>query len=284
MPYTNLDLFTDWDTQGATPTWKRMDRVTGGQIGHDTPPIQRRGIGGEAAIVYGLYVPHVSIEGILQTAVWVPNAKRASINALSAAMQIAGGVKNAGIRARRMQSMYINELTLACAGVDEPVTYSADLIGLEAADLASPSAASVLADKTMEWFQGDVTVNTANYTADSVEVTLRNNYEARGSLDAGTDTQLRWPEYIKVGNMEVEATVVVRTPITIDLSVDEPVDIPFDLVFIMKNDSDTVTLTCTDLYADDDPTPLGTDADEVLWSVPLVGKGNTLAEWTAAVT
>ena len=82
--------------------------------------------------------------------------------------------------------------------------------------------------------------------------------------------------------MEVEASVVVRAPVDIDLSVDEPEDTVFDLVFVMDNGTTTLTLTCTDLYAGDDPTVLGVDADEVLWTIPLIGVGNTLAEWTVA--
>lgn len=282
MPYTNLDLFTDWDTDGATPTWKRMDRVTGGQIGHDVEPIRRPGINAEGSIVYSRYDPHCTIEGTLQNGVWVTNAKRATVGALPAALQIAGGIKTASIRAKRQRSMYINELTLACAGENEPVTYSTDLIGLTSADLATPAPAAVLSPLTMEWHQGNVTIDTANYTCDSIEATLRNNLEAKGSLDVGTDTQLRWPEYIKVGNMEVVSTIVVRLPVTIDLSVDEPETSPLDIVFTMGNGTDTLTLTMTDLYPSDDPTSLGADADEVLWSIPLRGKDNTLAEWTVA--
>lgn len=282
MPYTALDQFTDWDVDGGTPTWKRLDLVTGGSIGHPTDRMHRTGINAEDWIAYGLMVPTASIEGQLQTFAWSAHAERATVDALPAALQVAGGIKDAGIEAFRQRSMYINELTLACAGENEPWTYSAELVGLTSADLASPSAAATLAEDPMEWFRGSVKIDTASYTCDSCEVTLRNNLVPRGSLDEGTSTQLRWPDYIKVGNMEVTATVVIRAPLDIDIRVDSPEDTQFDLVVVMTNGSTTKTLTCTDLYAADDPSELGAGDDEKMWSIDLEAPLNKLTAWGIA--
>lgn len=281
MPYTALDQYAQWDTDGATPTWKRLDLVTGGDVGHPSPAIHRTGIGAEDHIVYGLVPMTSHVEGELQTFAWSAHPKRATVDALPAALQLSGGLKSAGICAYRHRSMYINEVTLACAGEDEPWTYSMELVGLTSSDEATPSAAAVLGQNTMEWYQGSVKVDTASYVCDSAEATLRNGLIVRGSLDEGTASQLRWGDYVKVGNMEVECSLVLRTPLGIDLRVDEPEDTQYDVVFVMKNDTTTKTLTMTNLYpSGDEPVKLETSDTEIMWDVNLVAPFNTLTTWT----
>lgn len=284
MPYTGLLQAVDWDVAGGTPTWKAFDRITGGSMGHPSDRQHRQGIKGADSIAYGAMLPTLNVTGILQTFAWSAHLKRASIGALPAELQVQGGLVTAGIEFYQHTGSRIDSCRLSCGGIGEPVEYDVTLLSFTSADDASPSAATSVSGATMEWHEGDVTIGASNYICTAWEAELNNNLVVEPSLDAGTADQLRWPEYADPGDHIATCSLTIRTPLGIDLRVDEPETTDYDIVLVMQNAaaSTTKTLTMTNLFAEDSPQELARGAEGVSWRVDLEGKFNDLPTWAIA--
>lgn len=284
MPYTALLQFADWAVAGGTPTFAPFDRVTGGSIGHPSDRQHRPGVGGTDSIAYGPMIPTCNVTGILQTFAWSAHIERATVGALPAELQILGGLTTAGIEAYTQTGSRIDRCRLSCGGLGEPVEFDTTLLSLTSADDATPEAATKLTDATMEWHQGDVQIDTSNYICTAWEAELNNNLVVEPSLDAGTASQLRWPEYADPGDHVVTCSLTIRTPLGVDLRVDDPETTNYDVIIIMQNaaGANTKTLTMTGLYPEDSPHELARGAEGISWAVDLEGEFNDLATWGIA--
>ena len=286
MPYMGIVQYADWGVAAPTPTFAAFDRLDGGTLYvPDADVIHREGIRGQDSVVYGMLRPRVTLRGVLETGQWVQHADRATVPVLPQELVINCGVETAAAaEAFALTGAYINELTLACGGVGEPIRYTVEILATGIAPITSPGPESVLGTKTMEWYGAGITVkvgegSAAAYICDSWETTLRNGITQEASCDAGSTGHLRDPEYIKIGTLATEARVTVRTPLNIDLTGDTPEDVDYDLAISVTNGTLTGGLAMQNLVALPTPQEIAASEDTILWAVSFEGIHWDLASW-----
>lgn len=285
MPYLGLVQYADWAVAAPTPTFAAFDRIDGGTLYvPDADVIHREGIRGQDSIVYGMVRPRITLRGILETAQWVQHAQRATVPVLPQELAINCGVATAAaVEAWALTGAYINELSLAWGGIDEPIRYTVEILATAIAAIGSPSPEDVLGGKTMEGYAASLTIDPGSgadgYTCDSWETTLRNGIEQRASGDAADAGYRRDPEYIKVGTLAAEARVTVREPLNIDLTGDAPEDVDYDLAISVTDGTLTGGLAMANLVAQTAPQEIAASEDEILWAVPFEGVHWDLNSW-----
>jgi hypothetical protein len=164
---------------------------------------------------------------------------------------------------------------VACAGIDEVVKVTYDLMAVSYTFDTVTSPATVAWTAPYKGLFGGVTIGGGAYVCQSWSVSLHNNYVWRSSLDYSGTSGLRIPEGLSWGSEQVTARFVCGLPLYIDLMADWPA-LPISANFRIGNEFTARTILAQQLFIKQRPTRLVRSGDKVLWDLECESRMDSL--------